>query len=44
MSNLRGFDKASPAAAIELGLFLDNVEDDPHAASNAYAEGVVAAR
>jgi tetratricopeptide (TPR) repeat protein len=38
------FDKGSPAAAIELGHFLDNVEDDPHAASKAYAEGVAAAR
>jgi len=38
------FDKGSPAAAIELGHFLDNVEDDPHAAAKAYAEGVTAAR
>jgi len=37
-------DKGSPAAAIELGHFLDNVEDDPHAASKAYAEGAAAAR
>jgi lipopolysaccharide biosynthesis regulator YciM len=37
-------DKDSPAAAIELGHFLDNVEDDPHAASKAYAEGVATAR
>ncbi len=37
-------DKESPAAAIELGHFLDNVEDDPHAASRVYAEGVAAAR
>jgi hypothetical protein len=38
------FDKGSPAAAIELGHFLDNVEDDPHAASKVYAEGVTVAR
>jgi tetratricopeptide (TPR) repeat protein len=37
-------DKASPAGAIELGHFLDNVEDDPQAAAKAYAEGVAAAR
>jgi tetratricopeptide (TPR) repeat protein len=37
-------DKGSPAAAIELGHFLDNVEDDPQAASRAYAVGVAAAR
>jgi predicted Zn-dependent protease len=37
-------DKSSPAAAIELGHFLDNVEDDPRAAAKAYAEGVSAAR
>jgi tetratricopeptide (TPR) repeat protein len=37
-------DRESPAAAIELGHFLDNVEDDPQAASLAYAEGIVAAR
>ena len=37
-------DKGSPAAAIELGHFLDNVEDDPQGASKAYAEGVAAAR
>jgi hypothetical protein len=36
--------KGSPAAAIELGHFLNNVEDDPQAASKAYAEGVAAAR
>ncbi len=36
--------KESPAAAIELGHFLDNVEDDPLAASKAYAGGVAAAR
>ena len=38
------FDKGSPAAALELGRFLDNVEDDPRAASKAYAEGVATAR
>jgi tetratricopeptide (TPR) repeat protein len=37
-------DRESPAAAIELGYFLDNVEDDPQAASKAYAEGVATAR
>jgi lipopolysaccharide biosynthesis regulator YciM len=37
-------DKGSPAAAIELGYFLDNVEDNPQAASKAYAEAVPAAR
>jgi hypothetical protein len=37
-------DKGSPAAAIELGSFLDNVEDDPQAAARAYGEGVAAAR
>ena len=37
-------DKGSPAAAIELGHFLDNVEDDPQAAAKAYAEGVSIAR
>jgi hypothetical protein len=37
-------DRDSPTAAIELGHFLDNVEDDPQAAVKAYAEGVAAAR
>lgn len=37
-------DKQSPAAAIELGHFLDNVEDDPQAASKTFAQGVAAAR
>jgi hypothetical protein len=37
-------DKASPAGAIELGHFLDNVVDDPQAAAKAYADGVAAAR
>lgn len=37
-------DKGSPAASIELGHFLDNVEDDPRAAVKAYAEGVATAR
>jgi tetratricopeptide (TPR) repeat protein len=37
-------DKGSPAAVIELGHFLDNVEDDPQAAAKAYGEGVAAAR
>ncbi len=37
-------DRASPAAAIELGHFLDHVEDNPQAASKVYAEGVAYAR
>jgi hypothetical protein len=37
-------DKGSPAAAIELGYFLDNVEDNPEAARKAYAEAVSCAR
>jgi hypothetical protein len=37
-------DRGSSAAAIELGYFLDNVEDDPRAAAKAYAEGVATAR
>lgn len=37
-------DKGSPAAAVELGHYLDNVEDDPQAAAKAYAEGVASAR
>jgi predicted Zn-dependent protease len=37
-------DKQSPAAAIELGYFLDNVEDDPQAAAKAFAQGIAAAR
>lgn len=37
-------DRSSPAGAIELGHFLDSVDDDPRAASKAYAEGVVHAR
>lgn len=37
-------DKTSPAAAIELGHFLDSVEDDPKAAAKAYAEGTATAR
>jgi|ERR1043165_7850914 hypothetical protein len=37
-------DRGSPVAAIELGHYLDNVEDDPHAASKAFAEGVETAR
>lgn len=38
------FDKGSPAAAIELGHYFDTVEDDPAAATRAYADGVAAAR
>ena len=37
-------DKSSPAAAMELGHFLDAVEDDPQAASKVYAEAVGQAR
>ena len=37
-------DKASPAGSIELGHFLDAVEDKPQAAFRAYTEGVTAAR
>jgi tetratricopeptide (TPR) repeat protein len=37
-------DKGSPAAAIELGHFLDSVDDDPQAATKLYAEGVATAR
>jgi tetratricopeptide (TPR) repeat protein len=37
-------DKHSPAAAIELGHFCDNVDDDPQAASKLFAHGVTAAR
>jgi tetratricopeptide (TPR) repeat protein len=37
-------DKQSPAAAIELGHLLDNVEDDPQAASKSFAQGIVTAR
>ncbi len=37
-------DRSSPAAAIELGYFLDNVEDNPQAAFRVYAEGVAIAR
>jgi len=38
------FGPGSPAAAIELGHFLDHVEDDPRAAAEAYAAGVAVAR
>lgn len=37
-------DRESPAGAIELGHYLDNVEDDPQAACKAYVEGVALAR
>ena len=37
-------DRDSPASAIELGNFLDSVEDDPQAASKVFAEGVAVAR
>jgi tetratricopeptide (TPR) repeat protein len=37
-------EKNSPEAAIELGYFLDNVEDDAAAASKAFSDGVAIAR
>jgi tetratricopeptide (TPR) repeat protein len=37
-------DRSSPANAIDLGHFLDAVEDDPLAASKAFADGVALAR
>ena len=37
-------DRESPAAPIELGYFLDNVEDNPQAAAKAFAQGIAAAR
>ncbi len=37
-------DKTSPVAAIEFGHFLDNVEDNPLAATIAFADGVSTAR
>jgi lipopolysaccharide biosynthesis regulator YciM len=37
-------DKDSPAASIELGHYLDSVEDDPQAAIKAYGDGVATAR
>jgi hypothetical protein len=37
-------DKSSPTAAIELGHFLDAVEDDPQAAARSFSEGAAAAR
>jgi|GEM_PF-1345517 len=37
-------DRGSPAASLELGDYLDSVEDDPLAASKAFAEGVAGAR
>ncbi len=37
-------DKTSPAAMIELGHFLNAVEDDPKAAAKAYAEAIARAR
>ncbi len=38
------FDRSSPTSSIELGHFLDNVEDDPEAAVDAYTEGITTAR
>jgi tetratricopeptide (TPR) repeat protein len=37
-------DRNSPTGTIELGHFLDDVEDDPRAASKAFAEGILSAR
>ncbi len=37
-------DEASPAGAMELGHFLDEVQDDPRAAAKMYAEAVAQAR
>ena len=37
-------DKQSPAGAIELGHYLDAVEDNPRAASKAFSEGIALAR
>jgi hypothetical protein len=37
-------DRASPEAVIELGYFLDSVEDNPKAAAKAFADGVSLAR
>jgi tetratricopeptide (TPR) repeat protein len=37
-------DKDSPAAAVELGYFLDNVKDNPQAASKVFVEAILAAR
>jgi tetratricopeptide (TPR) repeat protein len=37
-------DIGSPTAAIELGHFLDNVDDDPQGASRTYADGIAVAR
>jgi tetratricopeptide (TPR) repeat protein len=37
-------DKDSPAAATELGHFLDAVEDNPNAASKAFADAITSAR
>ena len=38
------FDRQSPAGPIELGYFLDNVEDDPQSATKAFAQGIFATR
>lgn len=38
------FDKKSPAALLELGYFLDNVEDDSHGAAKAFADAATTAR
>jgi tetratricopeptide (TPR) repeat protein len=38
------FDESSPAAAIELGHFIDAVEDDPKAAATAYSQAALQAK
>jgi tetratricopeptide (TPR) repeat protein len=37
-------DRQAPAAAIELGHYLDNVEDDPQAATKTFAQAIATAR
>ena len=38
------FDQTSPAGPIELGYFLDGVEDNPQAAAESFADGIALAR
>jgi tetratricopeptide (TPR) repeat protein len=44
LRHAREVDTNSPAGAIELGHYLDAVEDNPRAASKAFAEGIRSAR
>lgn len=44
LRNAADVDPGSPAGPIELGYYLDAVEDDPRAAAKAFSEGVQAAR